>query len=89
MKPMLSREEYEDRLRALELLVTDVDGVLCPPALFKRAQFAALQQLEGDAGAKSVFRRLPNTKTVPLAAKYAIDIDQVADLQRAKDMEDA
>ena len=64
--------------------------VLCPPALFKRPQFAALEQITGDRGAKTVFESLTQrTEILPLSAHAAIDIDRVADLKRALDPQHA
>lgn len=74
---------------AVDAVMTKIEGVLCPPAIFKRRHFDALLRLEGDAGAKSVFRHLSNTKTIALSPELAIDIDHVADLQRAKETEHA
>ena len=56
------------------------NGVLCPPSIFAREAFAALLALEGDAGAKSVFKSLSGTRTVELYARDAADIDTVEDL---------
>lgn len=74
---------------AVDAIMTKVEDVLSPPAIFKRRHFDALLRLEGDAGAKSVFQHLPNTKTIALSPELAIDIDHVADLQRAKETENA
>ena len=74
---------------AVDAIMTKVEGVLCPPAIFKRRHFDALLRLDGDAGAKALFRRLSHTKTVALPPELAIDIDHVADLQRAKETENA
>lgn len=68
---------------ALTAIMSDADGVLCPPALFKRCHFDALSELTGDRGAKSVFAGLAHgTATVPIAPEEAIDIDRVEDLTR-------
>lgn len=69
--------------------MTEADGVLCPPALFKRDQFEALKRLTGDAGARSVFQTLSQTRTVKLPDHLAMDIDRVEDLKRAEGLEHA
>lgn len=72
-----------------QAVMTEVDGVLMPPALFRREAFETLQTVSGDRGARSVFERLENTATVSLAAEHAIDIDQVSDLAEAERLENA
>lgn len=51
-----------------------------PPMLFRRSAFPRLARLEGDQGGKRVFLDLPNTATVPLAPRQAIDIDTRDDM---------
>jgi xanthine/CO dehydrogenase XdhC/CoxF family maturation factor/CTP:molybdopterin cytidylyltransferase MocA len=58
--------------------------VLCPPAIFHKSTFDDLMALSGDAGAKSLFAKLPNTAFVDLSPDNALDIDTIADLERAK-----
>jgi xanthine dehydrogenase accessory factor len=71
-------------------VMSDVEGVLSPPAVFKRSTFADLAEITGDRGAKAVFKRLRSGAiTLPLKASEAIDIDQVSDLQRALEMDHA
>lgn len=68
-------------------IMSECDGVLCPPALFKRTHFESLSKLEGDRGAKSVFAALKSgTVTIPLAIDHGQDIDHVADLENASEM---
>lgn len=68
-------------------IMSDCDGVLCPPALFKRAHFQDLAALEGDRGAKAVFMALKSgAATLPLAPEHGRDIDCVADLEKAAEM---
>lgn len=63
-------------------IMSECDGVLCPPALFKRKHFEDLAQLTGDRGAKSVFlAQTSGTVTLPLAKTHGRDIDRVADLK--------
>lgn len=67
-----------------EAVMTDADGTLMPPALFKSVHFQRLINLEGDRGARSVFEQITNKATVPLNPDATIDIDTVADLKRAE-----
>lgn len=65
-------------------------GVLSPPALFKRQHFVALETLSGDRGAKAVFLSLDHgNRTVDLAPQSAVDIDVIADIDRAMELTDA
>lgn len=67
-------------------VMSESNGVLLPPALFKRCHFEALAQLEGDRGAKALFEAIPHgNMTVAVAAEHAADIDRAADLDRAKE----
>ena len=71
---------------ARSAIMTESDGTLCPPALFKRPHFEALMSLSGDQGAKSVFLNLPHgTDTCSLARDLAEDIDNMADMDRVKE----
>lgn len=65
--------------------MSDSDGRLMPPAIFARATFQALTQIEGDRGAKGVFEALGDTVTVPLDAALARDIDTRDDLRTAEE----
>ncbi len=68
-------------------IMSECDGVLCPPALFKRKHFERLLTLEGDRGAKSIFQSLKaGSVTLKLATEHGRDIDVVADLQEASEM---
>ena len=81
----------EEHLHALQAamvpgvpaVMSVADGIQCPPAIFASETFAALLELEGDAGAKSVFRSLPGHRTVALSSRLALDIDTQDDLARA------
>ena len=81
----------DDHLRALQTAVqngapaaiSSVDGVECPPAMFSRSAFPELLALEGDAGAKSVYKSLTGTRSIALPASCAIDIDTSEDLVHA------
>lgn len=80
-----------DLTRLLSAATPDIDAVmshhgetLMPPALFRREQFDALMGLTGDRGAKSVFKTLANTTTIPLSSRAAADVDTRADLTNAK-----
>ena len=70
-------------------IMTEAEGVLSPPALFKREQFDRLTALTDDSGAKDLFKTLSGTKTVSLPVASAIDIDRVTDLVRAQETEHA
>lgn len=71
-------------------VMSNCSGVLSPPALFKRKHFEALATLSGDRGAKAVFLSLEHgNRTVDLAVQSAVDIDVVADLDRALEFTDA
>jgi xanthine/CO dehydrogenase XdhC/CoxF family maturation factor/CTP:molybdopterin cytidylyltransferase MocA len=70
----------------IEAVMTESDGTLMPPAIFSKAQIADLMAVEGDMGAKGVFKTLRNTRTVQLDPTKAMDIDAVADLERAQEL---
>ena len=71
-------------------VMSKCDGVLSPPALFKREHFAALSSLSGDRGAKALFLAIEHgNRTVDLAPQYAADIDVTDDLIRAVESADA
>ncbi|MFN3211580.1 MAG: NTP transferase domain-containing protein [Henriciella sp.] len=83
LKDMLTLAE-QNRVTAI---MSDCEGVLCPPALFKRVHFEELAALEGDRGAKSVFMALNSgAATLPLDAEHGRDIDCVADLKEAEEV---
>ena len=65
-------------------VMTEADGVLSPPALFRRETFSDLKSLSGDAGARGLFQKMAGTATVPLAAANALDVDTSADLAAAE-----
>lgn len=50
-------------------------GPLGPPASFDRSMFAALQDLAGDRGARSLLRGLTDVRSVHVAAEALKDID--------------
>lgn len=52
--------------------VKESDRLILPPALFSHAHFPALQQLEGDKGARAL---LQSAQTLPLEQAYLQDID--------------
>ena len=71
-------------------IMTETGSVLSPPALFKRDQFEKLAEISGDRGAKSIFQDIAfGAHTLKLSAHEAIDIDCLADLNRAKETEHA
>ncbi len=69
-------------------LMTKAGDILCPPALFQREAFQALIGLEADQGAKKVFLGMENTQTMDVDPALIIDVDRVADLQRAMELTD-
>lgn len=74
----------------VDAIMTDADGQLSPPALFKRTCFEDFDRLSGDRGAKAIFVKLNDRgRTISLPAHQAIDIDRVADLTRALEAEHA
>lgn len=78
------------RDKAVRAIMTETEHVLCPPALFKRDQFAKLSGISGDRGAKSIFQDIAfGARTITLSAHAAIDIDCIEDLNRAKETEHA
>jgi xanthine dehydrogenase accessory factor len=66
--------------------MTAVGDVLCPPALFTRACFGELLELEGDRGAKAVFERQRRRRTIDIEPELALDIDGFSDLRRASQL---
>ncbi len=64
------------------IAATAFSGIMGPPVLFPRSAFAALGELSGDQGAKSLLQSPDfDVRTVPFEAA-AIDIDTPADLQK-------
>jgi len=71
---------------SITAILSDAEGRLSPPALFKRCHFAELAQLTGDRGAKALYLSLERGReALPLAPKQAVDIDRVDDLIRLKE----
>lgn len=62
-------------------LATLAGQAAMPPALFSRSDFASLQQLTGDRGARDL---IAQAATLPLDPLLALDIDTPADLVRAE-----
>ena len=93
--PNLSRDQIEALLLRAE--ADDVDAIMCesagvlsPPALFKRTLFDALSAVTGDRGAKSVFLSLTaGAETISVSPGQIMDVDRVADLERAKELSHA
>ena len=90
--PLVPNAHLLDMLKLAEqnrvtAIMSECDGVLCPPALFKRTHFEDLLKLKGDRGAKSVFQALKSgAATLPLASEHGRDIDLVADLKEVTEM---
>lgn len=71
---------------SITAILSESDGRLSPPALFKRDHFEAMMTLSGDRGAKALFKGLTCARdTIALAPDHAVDIDQVADLTRLEE----
>ena len=89
--PNIPATHFESLLQAatpnaVSAVMSDADGVLSPPALFKRQHFEALTRLAGDQGAKAVFIEAAGSgATVPLTPRQAMDIDTVQDLESLKE----
>ncbi len=88
--PLVPEVHYKYLLHAMRMgasaVMTETDGTLLPPAVFSKQHFNDLLDLSGDQGARSLFRRLENTDTVPLKRELALDIDTIADLSRAEEL---
>ena len=70
----------------ISAIMSQSEGVLTPPALFKRHHFKALGALEGDRGAKALFLGLQTgTLSVDLSPDLAVDVDTVEDLNRLRE----
>ena len=67
----------------LQAAISTANEIDCPPAIFAKEAFPALLALEGDAGAKSVYRSLTQTRSIKLPVSRAVDIDTRDDLLRA------
>ena len=87
--PCIPSKHIEDLYDAFETgvdaVMTSSEGVLCPPALFNLAHYEKLNAIDGDKGAKSIFRTLKNTRTIELAPDLTLDIDTIRDLKLAED----
>ncbi|MEM6898226.1 MAG: xanthine dehydrogenase, partial [Pseudomonadota bacterium] len=66
----------------IEAVMTRVNDVLCPPAIFSRKIFPKLIDLTTVGGARHVFQSLSNTRIVDLNAEQAQDIDGLEDLAK-------
>ncbi|MEO0884079.1 MAG: NTP transferase domain-containing protein [Pseudomonadota bacterium] len=64
----------------VDAVMSRIDGVLGPPALFSRRIFPELTQLTGDKGARILFESLSETRIIDLDPEFAQDIDRKADL---------
>lgn len=65
-------------------VMSSAGNILCPPAIFHHTVFDALTRLDGDQGAKTIFKSLDGTAGVALPDEEAIDIDTRADLSQAE-----
>ncbi|MCK5749554.1 MAG: nucleotidyltransferase family protein [Oricola sp.] len=62
---------------------TTADGRRSVPAVFGSQWFETLRALEGDAGARSILKRLPDALGVEAPAHYIRDIDTPQDLHNS------
>lgn len=60
-----------------------------PPAVFPAAYIDELLALTGDQGAGRVIKALPHTQELPLSAQALLDIDTIADLRLAHQLDQA
>lgn len=68
-------QRLQAALQSYDAAMSELEGQLMPPAAFKSTAFEDLFALKGDTGARSVFKRLSLTTTVPLDRRAAQDID--------------
>ena len=64
-------------------IATCAEEMAMPPALFGPCLLAALQNRDGDQGARTLLEGLP---TIELEPDLALDVDTPADLERAKQL---
>lgn len=86
--PVSHFDALRERAQAASItaILSDSNGRLSPPALFKRVHFDNLGHLTGDRGAKALFNGLNQGRdTIALDPEHAVDIDQVADLTRLEE----
>ena len=83
--PCVSGKHLDALERAMtdgtDAVMSEIEGVLCPPALFARSAFNALIDLTGDQGARQVFADLGTTATGSLDRHQGLDVDRLKDLQ--------
>ena len=65
-----------------EIVASSFDGAIGPPLLLPKTTFAALKELEGDEGARSLLRDKRFRLTVIESATAAVDVDTPEDLER-------
>ncbi|ACT59118.1 nucleotidyltransferase family protein [Hirschia baltica] len=65
-----------------EIIYTQTDDYIGPPALFRAHLLPTLQLLTGDTGAKSILPANTQTKRIPLHSDLALDIDTEHDLNK-------
>ena len=87
--PLVPEDHFKRLYQAftpeIDAIMSETNGVLSPPALFRARLRDKLCAIEGDRGAKSVFLSLEHTRTVNLCSEHALDIDTVEDLRKAED----
>ncbi len=74
--------EWQWRETPTSIIASAYADTLGPPIIFPRQDFAALRELRGDAGAKSILLRNPDRLQTIDCAAAALDIDVPEDLQR-------
>lgn len=63
-------------------VMSEASDNLLPPAIFSWQHFNRLEKLNGDKGAKALFKSIPSRATLSLPPDEAIDIDTQDDLSR-------
>jgi CTP:molybdopterin cytidylyltransferase MocA len=86
-QPLISREHLDALLAAWsgkshDIVATAFAGVQGPPVLFPKGSFAALCELDGDAGARALLGDPAYNVTTVWFDAAAIDIDTPDDLSR-------
>jgi molybdenum cofactor cytidylyltransferase len=74
------------RLGDAPLVVSEYDGVVAPPVLYRRSLFQELAALEGESAGRAVIERhRAEAVAVAWPASALRDVDVPADLQRLRD----
>ncbi len=83
--PLIPAHHFKKLIDSLDsqtdVIYTQTNAYIGPPALFKTHLLPTLQTLTGDAGAKSKLPKNTQAKCVPLHSDLALDIDTEHDLK--------